>query len=312
MCTTCARWTAGGRLVNGSGRDGRVARELTRLLLTGRYRQEWLRYVSRDRPGEVHVVAVSKYLADRSPYGHVGYLSLRDRVRRALLGAVISPETMRLFIEGFAFSATESATLWRLFDPPTFSGRVIKGSLPARSIGVQGDLRTVSLIDEHFIGPDRLPVKHLTTQVVRAIVPDLQRVGVYADTSEIDFTVLRGGVADTIQSDIDGFPARVYVRLDQPLAADREALLKYAFDFSYTSPPPPIFSRVALQPIENITLAVSFSPARLPTSVWWRIWRDTEHSVVLHEEPVHLGCRGHIFRHLSSLEDAVAGFEWQW
>jgi hypothetical protein len=294
------------------GTARRVGAELAALLGQPEYRNKWLRHAERARAGQLNVLAVARFLASRDSYGHTDPLALRDRVRRALNGSLISAETLRLFIDGFGFPQDEARLLWELLDPSVVSGNAVRGALPARSIGTPSKELVLSLVDEHVIGPEGLPVQHLTTQVIRANQSPLEHLALYADTGEVAFTVERGGAVERLPSDVPGFPARMCLRYDRPLQPGESTLLRYRFDFAYSQPPRTIFSRVARHPIHNLSIAVTFAPERLPSSVWWRVWGDLEHQTVLYEELVEPDNTFTVFRHLASLADAVAGFAWEW
>jgi hypothetical protein len=295
-----------------AGPATRVGAQLSELLAQPEYRHKWFRHAERARAGQLNVLAVARFLASRDQYGVTDSSALRDRVRRALNGSLVSAETLRLFISGFGFTQDEARQLWELLDPPTVSGSAVRGALPSRSIGTPSKESVLSLVDEHVLGPDGLPLHHETTQVIQANESPLEHLALYADTGEIAFSVERGGSVERLPSDVPGFPARMCLRYDRPLQPGESTLLRYRFDFAYTEAPTLLFSRVARHPIHNLSIAVTFAPQRLPATVWWRVWGDLEHQSVLHEEQVEPDGVHTVFRHLSSLEDAVAGFAWEW
>lgn len=292
-----------------------VGSELSRLLReeTG-YRQQWLRHVVRDRGGDLNMLAIAKQLFQHAGYDgpDTDHLALKDRVRRALNGTSISAETLRLFLAAFAMGHADAARLWELYDPAALRHDVIRGSLPDRSLGTQTSRTTISLIDEHIIGPDRFPSTHLTTEIIESNVDGFDSLPLFADTDEVELEVEAGGSVERQQSLDSGFPAKILVRLDHPLDRGQRALVRYRFAFRYTDLPDPIFSRAARHALNNLFISVQFHPDAVPRNVHWRVWSDYGHRKILHEEPVDPGANLRVTRHLSLIQDAIAGFQWDW
>lgn len=305
----------GASMTSKGERTQRVAAELRRLLAEeGAYRQRWSHHVSRDRDGGLNNLAIAKQLYLHPSHEAAGgdHLALKDRVRRALNGSFIAADTLRLFIDAFGITSGDAARLWNLYDPTTVRRDVVRGTLPSRSLGSPSQRITVSLIDEHFIGADRLPARHLTTQVVESNVNGLETLTLYTDTDEVKLYVEAGGTEERQPSLDKGFPAKVLIRFDQPLDKGDRTMVRYGFEFNYKSPPAPIFSRAARHALQNLFIKVQFHPAAVPSAVSWKVWADFDHTKVLHEKVVPPDDTLQVRHHLNLLEDAVAGFQWEW
>lgn len=278
-----------------------------------RYRQLWGRHVERDREN-INFMAVAKYLVsvDGSDQEMTDPVRLKDRIRRALSGEGLSPETLVMFVKGFDFTPAEAARLWSLYDPVVVSDDIVRGSLPSRTYGTIGARSTLQIIDQHFVGPDRFPAQHLTTQVIEANQDNLTNIVLLTDTDEVELFVEIGGTIEQQPSALDGYPAQMSIKLDKPLDFGASALIKYGFRFNYQELPPPRFTRIARQAVHNSAIWVRFHPDMVPKKVWWKIWQDYKHQQVLTENEVTLSDELTVYKHLTLLQDGVVGFEWEW
>lgn len=298
-----------------------AADHLGRLLATpGPYRRRWERVsVVSVAPGEVHLPAVCTVLADylidqgelreddSSPKRRV-----RDRVRRALSGEVLTPSTVRAFAGAFQFGADELERLEALLSGSSgvrmLSGRYA-GS-PAVLAQRRG-YRTISLHERHYVNADRLPYRHRTSQVIEAVDDRVVRHRYIFDAAALTVDVLHGGFASgEIAAVGDGLYA-TDITLTRPLRRGETTSLVYETRFAYPEPPAPEFRRAGVNRIENVDLLVQFDPARLPHAVFFASWPALDGSPENQTE-MRLEPDGSVHVFLAGLEHAIAGFHWEW
>jgi hypothetical protein len=292
------------------------------LLRPGRYRRRWGQYAERSRLGKVNQLAVAEVLAHylwEHPRvkGDVDVLprQLKDTASRALSGKLLSQATLTLFMDAFGFGTLERDQLLKLWEGSAhvrvLSGPRAIGDDKARVLG-SPRLKTLSLHDHHYLGPDGLPVRHRVIQVIEALVDGLDRVPYRADTNALTIEAGQGfsGLAGPVYQPM----AEVFVAdmlLAKPLAAGETATLEYSASFHYTQPPPPEFRRVVRSFVENLDIRVEFHPARLPGSVVWAVW-DGMDGPIVEREHVDLDTQFAVHRYLRLAEKTAVGFHWDW
>jgi hypothetical protein len=292
------------------------------LLRPGRYRRKWEQYAERSRHGQVNQLAVAEVLAHylwEHPRGQgdidVLPRQLKDTASRALSGKLLSKATLALFTDAFSFSALEREQLFKLWEGSAHV-RVLSGPRAIRdeAAGRLGSprLKTLSLHDHHYVGPDGLPAKHRVIQVIEAIVDGVDRVPCRADTNALTIEVGQGfsGLAGPVYQPI----AELFVvdmLLAEPLAAGETATLEYWTSFHYAEPPPPEFRRIVQFFVENLDIRVEFHPDKLPSNVVWAIWDGLEGPIV-ERESVTLDSQFAVHRYLRLAERTAVGFHWDW
>jgi hypothetical protein len=292
------------------------------LLRPGRYRRKWEQYAERSRHGQVNQLAVAEVLAHYlwehpRTQRDIDVLprQLKDTASRALSGKLLSKATLVLFTDAFSFSALEREQLFKLWEGSAHV-RVLSGPRAIRDdkAGRLGSprLKTLSLHDHHYVGPDGLPVKHRVIQVIEAIVDGVDRVPCRADTNALTIEVGQGfsGLAGPVYQPI----AELFVvdmLLAKPLAAGETATLEYSTSFHYEQPPPPEFRRVVQFFVENLDIRVEFHPDKLPSSLVWAIWDGLDGPIVEHES-VTLDSQFAVHRYLRLAEKTAVGFHWDW
>jgi hypothetical protein len=128
------------------------------------YRVKWLRHAQRQgRSGSINTLAVARFLAKQYPWirgGDATVERLRDTVHRALTGRLLSPDTLTLFIDGFAMDEEHADQLWVFLAGVQGESREA-GSSDANWSGdaassprqlPQRGYETVSLHEFHFLG----------------------------------------------------------------------------------------------------------------------------------------------------------------
>lgn len=305
---------------NGAQAAAAYLREL--LLRPGRYRRKWEQYAERSRPGQVNQLAVAEVLAHylwEHPRAHgdedVLPRQLKDTASRALSGKLLSKATLALFTDAFGFGGTEREqllTLWegsarvRVLSGPSAIGED-KASVLARP-----RVRTLSLHDHHYLGPDGMPQRHRVIQVVEALADGVDRVPCRADTNALTVRAgqgVRGLTGPVYQPVAELF--MLDLLLARPLAAGETASLEYSASFHYPAPPPPEFRRVVQYIVENLDIRVEFHPDRLPATVEWAVWDGIDGPIV-ERERVSLDSQFAVHRYLRLAEKTAVGFHWDW
>jgi hypothetical protein len=292
------------------------------LLRPGRYRRTWEQYAERSRAGQVNQLAVAEVLAHylRQHPRAAGDLDvlprrLKDTAARALSGKLLSKATLFLFMDAFGFGPPEREQLLKLWEGSAHV-RVLSGPRAIRddkaSMLGSRRVKTLSLHDHHYLGPDGLPARHRVIHVIEAITDGVDRIPYRGDTNALTIEAGQGfsGLAGPVYQPI----ADVYVvdmLLAKRLLAGETATLEYSASFHYAAPPPPEFRRVVQYSVENLDIRVQFHPDKLPGSVVWAVWDGLDGPIV-QREPVILDSQFAVHRYLRLAEQTAVGFHWDW
>ena len=95
------------------------------------------------------------------------------------------------------------------------------------------------------------------------------------------------------------------------LSIGQTTTLEYVTTFRYPTPPPRELRRAATRTIENVDIRVEFDPAKMPSQLWWTVWKDLD-GPVISREPVTLDAGNSAERYLRRLQSSVIGFTWEW
>jgi hypothetical protein len=172
--------------------------------------------------------------------------------------------------------------------------------------------RTVALHEWHVIGPDGLPARHRTVQVLRALRPGLSAFTYRFDSSDAQVRVLRGARAGAPRKDSEGLTA-VDLTFPRPLAVGETASLEYETVFSWRSVPTPEVRRAMRQRVERLDMRVEFSPGRLPAEVRWAVWDGFGREArVRAAERVELDDELAVHRFVDAATGVTVGFQWTW
>jgi hypothetical protein len=218
-------------------------------------------------------------------------------------------------VDAFGFGAQEREQLLKLWEGSA-RVRVLSGPRAIRDADADAlgppRLKTLSLHDHHYLGPDGLPVRHRVIHVIEALVDELDRVPYIADTNALTLEVGQGfsGLAGPFYQ-----PAAelfvVDMLLARPLAASETATLEYSTSFQYAVLPPPEFRRIVQYFVENLDIRVEFHPDKLPGHVEWAVW-DGMDGPIVEREPVDLDSQFAVHRYLRLAEKTAVGFHWDW
>ena len=292
------------------------------LLRPGRYRRKWEQYAERSRLGQVNQLAVAEVLAHylwEHPRGasdiDVLPRQLKDTASRALSGRLLSKATLTLFMDAFGFSPFERERLLKLWEGSAHV-RVLSGPRAIREDQASAlgrpQVKTLSLHDHHYLGPDGLPERHRVIHVIEAIVDGVDRLPYRADTNALTIEAGQGfsGLAGPLYQPISELFV-VDMLLTKPLAAGETATLEYSASFHYTVPPPPEFRRIVQSFVENLDIRVEFHPDKLPRNVVWAVW-DGMDGPIVEREGVILDSQFAVHRYLRLAEKTAVGFHWDW
>jgi len=303
------------------------------LLRPGRTRRTWEQYAERNRPGQINQLAVAEVLARhlwdyprRPGDNEILPHQLKDTASRALSGKLLSKAALGLFIEAFSIPVFERDQLWRLWEGSSRI-RVLSGPRSfARRARVEIDTalgpaghRTVSVHDHHYVGPDRLPSRTRTLQVIEAITRDVTRIPYIYDTDALAIDLLQGcsGLGEQFTEVTRGFFATDML-LAKTLSLGETLTLEYVTSFRYAPVPPAQmngdlcqYRRAVRRRMENVDVRVAFDPGVLPRQVWWAVW-DGVAGNVISQESVALDGQNSAQRFLRFIENTVVGFHWQW
>ena len=292
------------------------------LLRPGRYRRKWEQYAERSRAGQVNQLAVAEVLAHylwQNPRakGESDVLprQLKDTASRALSGKLLSKATLLLFMDAFGLGDLEREQLLKLWEGSAHV-RVLSGPRAIRddkaSLLGSRQVKTLSLHDHHYLGPDGMPIRHRVIHVIEAVVDNVDRIPIRADTNAVTIEVGQGfsGLAGPVYQPI----AELFVvdmLLAKPLAAGETATLEYWVGFHYAAPPPPEFRRVVQFFVENLDIRIEFHPDQLPRKVEWAVWDGLDGAIV-EREPVALDSQFAAHRYLRLAEKTAVAFHWDW
>jgi hypothetical protein len=292
------------------------------LLRPGRYRRTWEQYAERSRAGQVNQLAVAEVLAHylgQHPRAEsdadVLPRQLKDTTARALSGKLLSKATLALFMDAFELGPPEREQLLKLWEGSA-RVRVLSGPRAIRedqaSMLGGRQVKTLSLHDHHYLGPDGWPARHRVIHVIEAIADGVDRLPYRADTNALTVEVGQGfsGLAGPVYQPV----ADLYVvdmLLARPLMAGETATLEYSASFHYPAAPPPEFRRVVRAFVENLDIRVEFHPERLPREVVWAVWDGLDGPIV-QREPVDLDSQFAVHRYLRLAEQTAVGFHWDW
>jgi hypothetical protein len=292
------------------------------LLRPGRYRRKWEQYAERSRAGRVNQLAVAEVLAHylwQHPRakGDADLLprQLKDTASRALSGKLLSKATLFLFMDAFGLGVLEREQLLKVWEGSAHV-RVLSGPRAIRddkaSLLGSRRIKTLSLHDHHYLGPDGMPVEHRNIHVIEAIVDGVDRIPYRADTNALTIEARQGfsGLAGPVYQPISELFV-VDMLLAKPLLAGETATLEYSASFHYAEPPPPEFRRVVQFYVENLDIRVGFHPDKLPSNVEWAIWDGLDGPIV-EREYVALDGQFAVHRYLRLAEKTAVGFHWDW
>jgi hypothetical protein len=176
--------------------------------------------------------------------------------------------------------------------------------------------QTLSMCDHVAVGPDGRLGSTRTTQVIEAIADDVDHIPYLYDTSIV--TLETGFGCGEVSGSLYRISEGIYgvdIPLSKTLALGETLSLEYLTSYQYpgdlADPQERQYRRAVMRRLENLDLRVEFHPGMLPQTLWWAVWDGIDGDIVEQDE-VALDSQHSAHRFLRSLEQAVAGFHWQW
>lgn len=322
-----------GPSVSAAHREAAAAYLRELLLRPGRARRTWEQYAERNRPGHINQLAVAEVLARylwdyprRPGDNEILPRQLKDTASRALSGKLLSKAALGLFMDAFSIPVFEREQLWKLWEgssrirvlsgPRSFAARPRAEIETALGPAVH---RTLSVHDHHYVGPDRLPSRTRTLQVIEAITEDVSHIPYIYNTDALAIDLIQGcsGLGERFTEITSGFFATDML-LVKALTLGETLTLEYVTSFKYAKVPANQlngdlcqYRRAVRRRMENIDIRVEFDPGMLPRHVWWAVWDGVEGNVIS-QESVALDGQNSAQRFLRFIENTVVGFHWQW
>jgi hypothetical protein len=282
------------------------------------YRDRWQRKVDRGRPDTgVNESAVCRVLAEH--LWETGEASeevqdlarrLKDRVRRALRGEVLTSTTLNQLTSAFGFTADDIDRASELLFGP--GPRAVRGTdvLPTMPV-VQSLHLTRSLHEHHYVGVDRYPRRHRTVHVIESTTDALTTYPYMFDDPSVTVQIVHGG---QISHRLSGLPKGIYgvaIELNEPLGKGETTTLEYVSSFHYTTLPEPEVRRASRRRAENIDIRVEFDPRRLPQEISWCTW-DSIEGPITEQRRAPLKTDNAVHRWTPFIDNACIGFRWRW
>jgi hypothetical protein len=328
-----------------TGQTSRLLREL--LMSQPEYRRQWQERAERRPAGDVSQAGVARVIAlhlwgsgERPDSNTALARNLKDRVRRALTGRSVTPQTLSWFVEAFHMDPRDARALWATFAGDRDTGAGISGLPPVHG-GPRPACQTVALFERYLAGPDGALAGRSTLHTIMALEDGVD-VFWFSPGPEADRVEVRhGGTAGP------GGPQGRAIWLERTLAAGQTLALEYQCRYPPGGRPATEVRHLVRGRSENLDIAVTFHPARLPARVHWAVWRDARDSSppddsppddsqqdsgrrnpgpadteladtgladtgLADTQPEPLDRRHRARRFVPFVEDAAVGFRWEW
>jgi len=309
----------------------RAAAEYLRQLLLkpGPYRDAWQRLSTRPRLGVINQLAVAEVIVGQhhvpGQFGQSKVLpyQLRDVVAGALSGALLSEDTLQMFIRAFGFSEEESDRLKRLL---AGSSRIsVMSGTSATSMGVALEVdaaigerkhHTVALHDHVWVTADGRIDRARYMHVIQAISAAVDRIPFMIDTNILTLEVGQGckkltGHVRRVGTDLFATDIVLARTLGMGETLTLQYWLSYRCSDDHEDRANREHRRGVMRRCDNLDMRVEFHPDKLPGRIWWAHW-DGINDTILEQELVTLDSQFSVHRYVRSLEKTVVGFYWQW
>ncbi|MFF3173053.1 hypothetical protein ACFVQ0_10540 [Streptomyces sp. NPDC057900] len=280
-----------------------------------RYRRRWQQRAKRARE-DLHQAAIAEvitlHLWDCGELSeNIAPRTLKDRVSRALNGSIISPETLRWFIEAFEMEDYHREELWgALFGENNPDLGVAHTLRNRRAMAKRQRHRTINLVERYSVDPNRSLLWRKTFHAIRAVEDNVDTYFFNHEPWASRIEVLHGGTLGDRYSYGDGLTG-VDILLANPLAAMQATALEYQAHYEPIHSKTSEIRRPAFARVENVDIAVEFTSSDIPRKIWWCIWDDHIDNRPVWEEEWNI--RGHVARkYIPFIEEAVVGFRWEW
>lgn len=290
---------------------GALLREL--LATKPRYVRAWRVHGGRQR-GAINQRAVARvlalYLWDAGirPESEVTLPEqLKNVVNRALLGKRLTAATLENFIGAFDFDEGDQRLLWDLLVGSDGISHTIKRPRPMARPQIH---RTVFLVERYYIDDQRMLARRRTVQCLEAREDGVSAYLFGHEPLAAEIEVIHGGSVGRHYEYGHGLVGEDIV-LEERLHKGERATLEYQVRYERNEPRTEV-RRAARGRVENVTIAVHFSPSRVPRCVRFAAWDDHYLGDTVREEPALLTPTGSASVCLPYIQQAVVGFRWEW
>ena len=237
--------------------------------------------------------------------GQSDHRLLKDKVYRALSGRALTPSTLGLFAAAFLFDDEDTRYLWALFLRTTID--------EARAAFQSPGIRIDRLIETHEVNSEGRSQFHRVCLEIAATRDDVTRFPLRFDSAALEVTVSVGEIGDIYKCSDELFAVDVLL----PRALIKNELFRFDYSVEYLADAKadPEFLRGAVgKQIDSATIEVKFSPARPPSAVWWMVLSGLGSSGrTVYRERIDLDHRRlSVCKTVTSVDDAVIGFRWEW
>ncbi|MEC3978164.1 hypothetical protein [Amycolatopsis sp. H20-H5] len=286
------------------------------------YRRRWLVHAQRMRTTEINYAAVSQvvalYLWDQGLKSDTDTdlpRKLRDRIRQALRGELLTYETLTWITQAFGFAREDASQVWDAFagkSATDLDGDGIAFTLRTPPIPLikPQQLQTTALFARYYVNRNRALAKIETSHIVVALEDgvDTYAYSPRATASEVD--VIAGGKFVRFHDSAPGFTG-VEIKLDRPLRKGQQTSLQYSTLHNESKKPCTHLRRATRKRMENIDMRVIFEDV-YPVKAWWSTWDAYDEGNIVSDVPAKLENGSELHQFISYAEQAVAGFRWDW
>lgn len=297
---------------------GLLLKEL--LIANPQYRRRWKSLVKRERDDEPSQAAVAEVLAlhlwdsgERADTQTSLARGLRDRVRRALSGEKISPETLTWFIQAFGMNDRDEHSLWG-----TYAGsKIQEDSGIAHTLRNPREMakrqwhRTIALFERYRLDDKGWLVSRHTMHTIMALEDGVDSYLFNHEPDAAAVEIIHGGRLGTHYEYGNGLRSDDIV-LSQPLQRGQVISLEYLTSYRTFGQHRTEVRRPARARSQNIDVALQFNAEFLPRYVWWAVWEDHLDGGPVREQPVDLDERYTVHQFVPFIEQTVVGFRWEW
>lgn len=284
----------------------------------GKARKIWVAKTDRWRQQGISYAAVAQVLAEYLwDSGEINESvqnlprQLRDRVRRAFLGQHMTRTTLTQLMNAFELGDADRQRLDDAFNELDKPGDHVTDP-QAEGLPVRQRHRSLSITEHHYLGADRCPKRHVTTQVLQGSGEPYSSYLYMFDTNTIAVTGKQGiREVGPIRAIADGVFG-VDIVLLRPLTDGETTTVTYESLFSYSEPPEPEFRRAAFEGVESLDIRVGFDEAAVPSDIVFAEWDQLSHHEPSTEHAARLEDDLSVHRFLRSVDNSIVGFRWQW
>ncbi len=289
------------------------------LLSRSEYRRLWQEQAERRRSGGVSQAGVARVIAlhlwgsgERSDSETTLPRDLKDRVRRALAGESLTPETLNWFIRAFGMDQRDEHSLWAAYAGDRDQSAGISYTITSsRELALRQRHRTIALFERYTVSAERKLAERRTLHTITALEDGIDTYPFNHEPAIERIEVVYGGTLGRRYIHGDGLHTDAIV-LDRKLGKGDSASLEYRSFYPRNGYDATEVRRPAHGRSDNIDIALQFPESARPQRISWAVWPDHHEGEPVDEEPVSLNAEGRVRRFVRFIEETVVGFRWEW